>query len=71
MELIPSPTTYRTTSGHTFAAASPQPFEVFSDGDLDNISAGQFAVDEAGNQFSILEIRLVAGRMYRITLQPG
>jgi len=62
--------TFCSTSGHRFTAEPVSLKEVVTADDTENISPGQTVTDQAGNRFTVLEVRRLPGQMWRVVLLP-
>lgn len=60
--------TYRSPGNHSFTAEPVSIKEVITASDVDNISAGQVVTDQQGTAYTILEIRHVLGRLWKVVL---
>lgn len=63
--------TYRTTSGHSFTSLPIETVTAFTDADVDYINPQQVVTALNGERFTILEVRHVQGRLYRIVMLPA
>lgn len=65
-------TSYKNTSGYSFTTMTPDkaPIIVYSNDPMHEISPGQTVRAEDGERYTIGEMRLVVGNVYRITLLP-
>lgn len=61
---------FRTPGNQTFTAEPINTVEVITQSDMEYISPGQSVTDQQGNQFTVLEIRQLPGRLWKVVLLP-
>jgi len=66
-----TPKVYRNPGNHSFTAAPISTIEVVTASDTEYFSAGQTVTDQAGNQFTVLEVRSLPGQMWKVVLLPA
>lgn len=62
--------TYSSFSGHNFTSSPISPVVVYTQDDVEPFSHGQEITDQDGQKFTVVWIKYVAGRLYRIELLP-
>lgn len=67
---IPQPVTYRNSSGWEIVPTDTPPLTIYTTSDVDNLWPGKTVTGTDGSKATVMEIRHVSGRLYRVVLLP-